>query len=362
MFSGSLMGITQSAYDPASRVRFIQYIPYLEQAGWHVSHRPNRPDRQWRSPLHNWVARGLHYRAGRAVMKMHRLRDIADAAAFDVVFCNRDLAGNGVHLERRLCQRTRHIVYDFDDAIFTFPKTEPTVRWMCEHAAWVTPGNAYLAEYARQYNARVDVLPTVIDTDRYTPRSYDEPEPDAPVRVGWSGSDQSIRQTLFPYLKLLADAQALLRFELVIVSNTRPTLPIGRLHWRFHPWTAASEGELGAIMDIGIMPLQDDPFQRGKCGLKLLQYMAAALPTIASPVGVNAEIALDGCTGFLATAPDDWLAALEVLVTSARRRRQMGEAGRVRCEREYSLRRWLPVLLDIFDRVATGSHVSRSAA
>ncbi|HEX6965420.1 MAG TPA: glycosyltransferase family 4 protein [Gemmatimonadaceae bacterium] len=356
MFAGSVMGITQSAYDPASRVRFIQYIPYLERAGWRVSHRPNLPDRQWRSPLRNRVARGLHYRAGRVLMKLNRMRDISDARGFDVVFCNRDLAGNGVHLERHLWRCTQRIVYDFDDAIFTFPKTEPTVRWMCEHAAWVTPGNAYLAEYARQFNGHVEVLPTVIDTDRYTPKVYADIAPDTLVRVGWSGSDQSIRETLFPYLPLLVEAQKLLHFELVIISNTRPTLPVSGLRWSFHPWSAESEGALGSVMDVGIMPLVDDVFQRGKCGLKLLQYMAAALPTIASPVGVNAEITVDGCTGFLASAPDDWLAALEVLVTSPRRRRAMGEAGRDRCERHYSIQRWLPVLLGILDHVATSTH------
>lgn len=346
----SLIGFTQSSFDPASRVRFIQYVPGLEQAGWCISHRPNRPDRQWCSPLRNRLGRGLHYRAGRALMKWNRLRDIRDAAAFDVVFLNRDLAGSGNgRLERRLFARNHRVVFDFDDAIFVGEQNRTLVPWLCANAAWVTPGNEYLAEYARRYTPRVTVLPTAIDTDTYRPRVWNG-EPLAAVRVGWSGSDQSIRTTLFPYLELLRQAQAESGFDLVIVSNTEPALPVDGIRWRFVPWSPAMEGDLGRRFDVGIMPLVDDAFQRGKCGLKLLQYMAAGLPTIASPVGVNREIALPGTTGFLPATPNDWCQALARLVASPELRARMGGAGRRRCEEAYSVRRWAPELLRVLER------------
>ena len=351
----SLMGITQSAFDPASRVRFIQYIPALREAGWRVSHRPNRPDRQWRSPLHNRIARGVHYRGGRLVMKVNRLRDVREAGAYDVVFVNRDLAGPGLYLERELWRWNARVVFDFDDAIFV-GRNEPSVRWMCENAAWVTPGNAYLAEYASRHSDRVTVIPTTIDTDRYEPKAWEGVDFDVPMRVGWTGSDQSIGTTLVPHLEMLARAQREFGFELVVVTNTKPTLSVPGLRWTFHPWSAEGEGMLSRIFDVGIMPLVDDEFQRGKCGLKLLQCMAAGIPTIASPVGVNSEIVREGVTGFLARTPDEWHDALGALARSPALRVDMGRAGRARCEADYSLRRWFPTLQTIFERVGRDGH------
>jgi hypothetical protein len=283
-------------------------------------------------------------------MKWNRWRDVSGAGRFDAVFVNRDLAGRGLVFEKRLLSRNPRVVFDFDDAIF-IGRNEAAVAWMCAHASWVTPGNAYLAEFARRFTSNVTVIPTVIDTDRYT---VAPPRPaGAPVRVGWSGSDQSITAALFPSLPMLAALQARLGFEFVIVTNTRPTLPVSGLRFTFVPWKAEEEGELGRHMDVGLMPLVDDAFQRGKCGLKLLQYMAAGLPAVASPVGVNAEIVIRRETGFLAERDEDWGAALEELVRSADLRNSMGRRGRRRCEEHYSIRRWLPELIAILTRVAS---------
>lgn len=356
----SLMGLTNSSFDPASRARFIQFIDDFEQAGWKVSFRPNRPDRQWKSGLPGRIPRAAHYRMGRLAMKWNRWADVRDAARADVVFVNRDLAGQGLFLERQLLRRNSRVVFDFDDAIFVGPN-EAAVAWMCRNAAWVTPGNQYLAEFARRHTDRVTVVPTVIDMRRYAVRTEASFERNPRVRVGWSGSDQSIRSALFPYLPMLQDLQRQLDFDFVIITNSRPSLPVSDLRWDFVPWKAEEEGEIGLYVDVGLMPLLDDTFQRGKCGLKLLQYMAAGLPTVASPVGVNATICVDGETGFLAQTPADWSSALGILVRSAARRREMGRAGRHRCEQDYSLNRWLPELLRVFERV-WGEGVERARA
>jgi glycosyltransferase involved in cell wall biosynthesis len=197
----------------------------------------------------------------------------------------------------------------------------------------------------------VTVVPTVIDTDRYAIAA--QRAADAPVRVGWSGSDQSIAAALFPFLPMLEALQEKLGFEFIVITNTRPVLPVSRLRFTFVPWKAEEEGELGRHMDVGLMPLVDDPFQRGKCGLKLLQYMAAGLPTVASPVGVNAEIVIKRETGFLARCEEDWGAALAELVHSANLRQSMGRHGRRRCDEHYSIRRWLPELIKILTRAAS---------
>lgn len=343
-----LVGLTQSAFNPADRVRFIQFIPFLERAGWRVDFRPNRPDRQWDSHLPSRLLRSVHFRAGRTVMKFNRWKDVRAATGADAVFVNRDLAGGGLLFERMLLSRNPRVVFDFDDAIFLGPD-ERSVAWMCAHAAWVTPGNEYLAAFARQHSSRVTVLPTVIDTEKYevaAPRKNGQP-----VRLGWSGSDGSIRETLFPYLPMLESLQERLGFEFVIITNTSPRLPASRLRFSFVPWKADEEGSLARHMDIGLMPLVDNAFQRGKCGLKLLQYMAAGLPTVASPVGVNADITIQGETGFLARTTDEWSSALEAMIGSPDLRTTLGSAGRRRCVAEYSVSRWLPHLVEILERV-----------
>lgn len=349
----NLMGITQGAYDPASRVRFIQFIPFFEDAGWRVSHRPNHPDRQWRSKLGNRIARGVHYRAGRTVMRINRIRDVVDAGGYDAIFVNRDLIASELRYERMLYARNSRVVFDFDDAIFLGDKGERHARWMCEHASWVTPGNAYLAEWAGQWTDRITVIPTAIDTGRYERKEWSDADFSRPMRVGWTGSDVSIVTTLFPHLEMLKRSQEELDFELVIITNTRPTLPVSGLKWSFHPWKAEEEGALGRMFDVGIMPLVDNAFQRGKCGFKLLQCMAAGLPTIGSPVGVNADIVLEGRTGFLASTPDEWHEALRALTEDPELRVSMGAAGWERCEREYSLTRWFPELNAIMTKAAS---------
>jgi glycosyltransferase involved in cell wall biosynthesis len=153
---------------------------------------------------------------------------------------------------------------------------------------------------------------------------------------------------------MLASIQREVPFELAVVSNTKPTIPQTSLRWHFIPWSEETEISSLHSFDIGIMPLLDNEFQRGKCGMKLLQYMAVGIPTIASPVGVNRDIILHGETGFLASGEDEWRNALETLVRDAELRRQMGINGRQRCEELYSLKRWGPVLLDVFERVAGG--------
>jgi len=352
-----IMGITQSAFDPASRFRFIQFIPHLRKCGWEVDHRPNRPDRQWTSPLRSRLGRALHYRAGRAAMTLNRVRDVLSSGQHDVVFSNRDLAGSGLLCEKLLKRIRPQFVYDFDDAIFV-GRNEPAVRWMCRQAGWVTPGNDYLADYARQHTGRVTVIPTVIDTDHYVARDPERPDAHGRVRVGWSGSDQSIQTTLGPHLRLLAALQAKVDFELVVITNTKPCLTVPNLRWSYLPWRADEEPFLEKCFDIGIMPLANDAFQKGKCGLKLLQYMAAGLPTVGSPVGVNRQIVQSGITGLLAETASDWHQALETLIQDGSKRRAFGCAGRRRCEQHYSIRRWLPVLLEIFQSVVkTGRNV-----
>ncbi len=344
-----LMACTHSTFDPASRFRVIQFVPHLARLGWRVSLRPNRPQRERRRRTRVASLRAVRGYAVRALQRTSRARDVRDARRFDAVLVNRDLLGLDLRYERALFQRNRRVVFDFDDAIFLGDKAAHA-EWMCRHAAWVTAGNEYLAEFARRFSARVTVLPTVVETDRYELAPAGAAR--GPLRVGWCGSPLSIEATLVPHLAMLARLQRTIGFELVVMTRPRPRLDGGALRWRYVRWTPREERRLGAHFDVGVMPLVDEPFQRGKCGLKLLQYMAAGVPAVASPVGVNTRILADRARGLLAANETDWHDAIRRLAADAGLRRSIGLAGRRYCEQEYSLARWLPTLADVLNRVA----------
>ena len=344
------MACTHSTFDPASRLRVMQFIPHLRQAGWRVSLRPNRPSRPWRQLNNPWL-RELRNRTAGTVQRLSRARDVRAAAGFDAVLVNRDLLGINLVFEKRLLAQNPRVIFDFDDAIFLGEKAAH-VEWMCRHAAWVTAGNDHLAAFARRFTDRVTVLPTVVDVGSYAAA---DPATDAqPLRVGWCGSDLSIRQTLYPYLDMLARLQARFGFAFVIMSKPKPELPKCGLRWCFVPWSPDAERHLAAHMDIGVMPLVDDEFQRGKCGAKILQYMAAGIPAVASPIGVNTRIIQHGHNGYLAGSEVEWAMAIDTLLRSQQQRAAIGQAGRASCAREYSLERWFPVLLHLLESVAAG--------
>ena len=345
----SLIAFVHAVDDPAGRFRIAQYIPYLEQAGWRVSLRPRRPSRPWNTPWTNPLLRAAHRHAGMWLRRVNRLRDIRAASGFDAVFLNRDLLEGRFYYEDLLFRRNARVIFDFDDAIFLDGKADHIGR-ICERAAWVIAGSEYLAAFARKFTASVTVIPTVVDTSLYPEDRGRVLESSGPVRVGWLGSSQSIAQTLFPHVEMLAELQRALGFEFVIVSRPRPDLPRHGLRWTYVEWSPLVETQIADHFDIGIMPLLDEPFQRGKCGCKLLQYMAAQLPAVASPVGMNAALMGGGDRGFTAVGAADWQAALATLIGDPGLRRRMGHAGRQFVNEHYSLRRWFPELLSVIER------------
>ena len=341
---------------PASRFRVEQLVPLLERAGWSVSLRTQDPARPWDSPYRG-ALRWLHRRVRMRLRHVRRMRDVRAASAYDVVLLNRDLLGGRPEYEDELFRRNPRVVFDFDDAIH-LGRNEAHVAGICARAAWVTAGNESLAAFARRHTDRVTVLPTVVDADAYVVRHTHERA--GPVRVGWLGSDRSIRETLLPYLPMLARLRDALGFELVIVTKPRPELPPELGAWRWVEWSPESETRIAELIDVGIMPLVDEPFQRGKCGLKLLQYMAAGLPAVASPVGINVQLLGDG-RGLCAASDDQWRDALAALVRDPGLRATLGATGRAFVEERYALRTWFPVLEEILARVAAEEPRARPA-
>jgi len=211
----------------------------------------------------------------------------------------------------------------------------------------VIVGNSYLRDYALKFNPNVTVIPTVIDTKRYRPREQYEFR-GKPV-IGWVGLAYNLS-----YLVRLRGALLKLRkevgdFELRIICS-RP-LKMDGVRTSFKRWSYEDEVVDIRGFDIGIMPLPDDEWARGKCGLKLLQYMACGVPVVASPVGVNTEIIRDGKNGFLARNEEEWIKKLSLLLRDEESRRQMGKAGRRTVQTRYSLRLWGPRLAGLYKRL-----------
>ena len=258
--------------------------------------------------------------------------------------------------ERWLYNRKPTIV-DYDDAIFhryELHRGSPVrlligrkIDRIMAAASVVVAGNDYLAERARCAGARrVETIPTVIDLRRY--RQKEGARDGEPLSIGWIGSRSTIAHLrgLEPALRATVPET---KIRIVNVGGTpwsAPGLEIENVPW-------SEEGEVAAMIrfDVGVMPLPDEPWNRGKCGYKLIQYMGCALPTIATPVGVNKSIVEHGKTGLLASSADEWRSALQTLASSSELRTSMGRAGYARVRDRYSLEVTAPKLVDLVHSV-----------
>ena len=213
-------------------------------------------------------------------------------------------------------------------------------------------GNPYLAEYARQVNDRVTVIPTTIDTEKYQPSARKESA--GPPVIGWTGSYSTVQHldTLRGALQKLAERES---FRLRVIGT--PTYELPPVHVEAMSWRADTELEDLSAIDIGVMPLPDDKWSKGKCGLKALQFMAMGIPTICSPVGVNTDIIQDDQNGFIASTEDEWVDKLSRLLRSHELRQRLGQAGRSTVEQKYSAITQTPRVYEIFKSVLRDANV-----
>jgi len=265
-----------------------------------------------------------------------RLRLLQLARQVDVVVLVRRTYGPLFRFLLR--QAARHLVFTFDDAIFCRSDGGASPRRARRFAATVAKcdlvwaGNRYLADEAGRFNGNVRVVPTAVETDRYRLRVA---KPESTLDLVWIGSSSTRKHllTIVPALERAAEEMPGLRLKIVsdFTLETR-SLPVVHI-----PWSPEAETWELAAAHVGLAPLPDNRFTRGKCGLKVLQYMAAGLPVVSSPTGVNAEIVEHGVTGLLAETGDEWVEALRALHDSSKLRVRLGEAGREKCVRHYSL-------------------------
>lgn len=334
----------------STRQRVLQYLPHLCRAGIEVAVHPLLDDAYVRSLT-----------SGAAVSKIaiaaaygRRIRQLSHVQSADLIWVYAELfPWLPASLERLAFRSGKPLVYDFDDAFFHpyDDHSSPLVRRalggklkpLLRGAAAACAGNQYLADYAKRAGARVIILPTVVDTDEYCPgRSRSG----GPLTIGWIGSPSTWEfvRPLLPLLAILCRDRGV-RMSVVGAGTAAEADSFDGL--TFSPWSEASEIASVQAMDIGIMPLPDAPWARGKSGYKLVQYMACGLPVVASPVGVNSTIVDDGVNGFLASDPGQWRTALTRLIDDAELRAAMGQAGRARAVQSYSLQAHAPRLIDV---------------
>ncbi len=352
-------------YDQAgasSRYRLYQFLPRLRAAGLEIDEAP-LVDHRYIEQLYGG---GRASRALLARAALDRVGRVIAARAYDLLWVEKELLPFVPGwLEWLLRRADVPFVVDYDDATFHRYDEHPSaavrtvlgrkIARVMAAATLVTAGNSYLAEHARAAGARaIEILPTVIDLDRY-PRG--QPAEHDPLIVGWIGSPSTLK-----YLRLVAPALARFcseRGARVHAIGAESGFALEGVPVEVVPWTEAGELEALRALDIGIMPLPDSPWERGKCGFKLIQYMACSLPVIASGVGANRDIVIHGESGFLAASETEWLAALNTLADSAEARRRMGAAGRSRVERYYSVQVIAPRLIDLLTTAATRTRGGR---
>jgi glycosyltransferase involved in cell wall biosynthesis len=286
------------------------------------------------------------------------LRLVRLAPAHDVTLVQRLLLP--APFRRLLRRRARALVYDFDDALYaTSGEGGEGSRWLAPRAGrWASmlsdsraaiAATDHLADRARTYQRRTSVIASPVDTDRYEPPASTRP---AGVVIGWIGSPETSPyvEPLVPLFRRLAARHPGLRIELV---GAEPRLAGDGV--RVHPWSWDTEVRLLQGFDVGVMPLPDNEWTRGKAGYKVLQYMACGTAAVASPVGSGRELIRPGETGWLAADDGAWEETLTELIGDATGRRRMGRAGRELAETRYALSRWTPRLHEILESVASGA-------
>lgn len=337
----------------SSRVRFFQYLPALERAGFEVSVEPLFSDAYVAGLQRLRRSKGEVVRA-----YARRIAGLLRKRRFDVLWVEKELLPwVPLGLERHLLASDAPLVLDYDDAVFHYydQHRSGAVRrllagkhpGLMRRAVLVVAGNDYIAEFARAVGARaVAVLPTAVELGRYGP--VERVATDGPPRIGWIGqrSTAEYLRHLSPLFERLS-AGGKARFVAIGIEPAALGLPMEGA-----PWSEATEVASLRALDVGVMPLADSPFERGKCGYKLVQYMACGLPVVASPVGVNAQLIDDGVNGFLATSPAEWESALERLIGDASLRDRMGRAGRMKVEESYSTRATAPRLVELLHEAA----------
>lgn len=344
----------------SSRLRMLQYIPYLQEAGFRVEVSPFF-DEDYLARVYE--GRKLTKHTGRYYAR--RLRDLRRRGRPHMTWLEKELyPWLPWPLEARSLHHGVPLVTDYDDAVFhrydrhrlgaVRSLLGTKIDRVMARSDLVFAGNPYLADRARSAGARrVEIVPTVLDVRAYQP--VRRRPPGTLPAIGWIGIPLNWAEHVGPlvplFTSIVREHGAVFR-AIGATGDTRPG-------FEYVPWDEASEVAAIQALDIGIMPLRDTPFARGKCGYKLLQYMACGLPVVASPVGVNRDIVEDGRNGFLARTEQEWREAILRLLGDPDLRARMGAEGRRKVVEDYSIQRHGPRVARLFTELADAARQDR---
>lgn len=334
--------------DASSRHRVYIYKKYLEQLGNIITISPpsseflfnifykfviGRPDREPRKSLYR-IIRYLYY------LKIFCKRIfiiILKSKKFDIIVVHRSLIPPGIgFLERLLIKHNSNVVYDFDDALFEFPQNKKNMPLLLGKIKCIIAGNSFLKNYAVQYNNNVYLLPTCVEVSKCYPKSRQKT---GNIVIGWIGNPVNLRHLNIVRVPLGNILERYDKVRIKIVCDGQPYIIDPKFDDRIEsvPWSLEQEIELIDSFDIGIMPLTADRYSEGKCGFKLIQYMAMKKAVVCTPLGINAKIVEHGIEGFHALDEWGWERHIEELIINKLKREEIGRKGRRKVEKEYSV-------------------------
>ncbi|MCA1645790.1 MAG: glycosyltransferase [Chloroflexi bacterium] len=340
----------------SSKHRVLQYFSYLKQHG--VQPRASRPVPE--AVYQRLVERGGSSATRKAafygLFLASRLAAVSRARQSDVVVIQRDLFPFGPpYLERLLARRNSHLVYDTDDATYLRPTFTPDtpfqrlrrfdkVAEVVTSARWVSVATQPIAEWARHHNANVSVVPMAVDLAEYD-RARRAPRLSDPIVLGWAGTAGGLRylEALAPVLRQVSERHPVV---VRVISGGFARVRLPGLAVDARPWRAESALADLASFDVGLVPLDDTPFEQAKFPFKLLQYLALGVPAVSARVGLAREVIEPGRNGLLAGEPAEWLAALDRLMADVELRTQLAAAARETVGANYTVERVAPLLLD----------------
>jgi glycosyltransferase involved in cell wall biosynthesis len=359
--------------DASCRYRVHQFLPHLEQAGYECTVSTFCSPTLFSALKRSGGTRTKISETLRCTAK--RLVDLVDISKFDFVVMHREaFPFFAPRVENWVLRRHQRVIFSFDDAIYAghsevadlnHPKL---YRWkhgrrydeVIRRSTHVITGNRILAQYARRFNSNVSVIPTVVDCGRYPLRARVQGRQSSrPITIGWMGS-----RSTAPYLTLVESALRRLAhaypggvsFRFIGHPAYAPNIPYSSSV----PFKLESEIEDLQSIDIGLMPLPDTEWTRGKCAFKAIQYMASGVPVVASPVGITPDLIQHDVNGLLASSPEDWFHELERLICDQNLRARIALAGRKTIEESYSLEKWAPRFESLFDQLKDGERAPQT--
>ncbi|HNT80167.1 MAG TPA: glycosyltransferase family 4 protein [Bacteroidia bacterium] len=316
------------------------FSPFLSLTAWHILYKPGHYFEKLLGILLGYI---------------RRIKDLFRIHSYDYVFVHRESSPFGPNWFEYIAVKwlRKKLIFDFDDSIWirnysesnkvvSFLKRYNNTRDICKLAYKVSVGNAYLAAFAKQYNTNIVINPTTIDMERYNCNKV----PNNKLVIGWTGSHSTVKylQQMKPVLEKLSQH---FDFELHIISNQKPDFILPNIV--FIKWSSATEIQDLCKFDIGIMPLEDDDWSRGKCGLKALQYMALNIPSLISPVGVNRSIIEDQVNGLYCTHENEWFENLKKIIEDDELRKLLSSNAKEKVQNHFSVNSNTQNFLSLFN-------------